>query len=86
MLDRQQEYQKVSTHLTTLTTDSLKVSYEKKILTQFITTHHRGNTCGIEGETTLTSFKNTVNTKTPITVAQMAQQFCQISRYLMTAK
>jgi hypothetical protein len=30
------------------------VSHKKKILTQ---THYRDNTCGIEGEITLTSFK-----------------------------
>jgi hypothetical protein len=86
MPDGQQAYQKVSTHLTTLAIYSLKVFHEKKILTQFITTYHRDNTCRIEGRTTLTSFKNTVNTKTPITVAWMAQEFPRISRYLMMAK
>jgi hypothetical protein len=34
------------------------------------------NTCGIEGEITLTSFRNTVNTKIiPIAVARKEQQF-----------
>jgi hypothetical protein len=35
----------------------------------------KDSTCGIEGGTTLTSFKNIVNMKTPIPVAQKAQQF-----------
>jgi hypothetical protein len=38
--------------------------YEKKTLTQFIITHYRDSTCGIEGGTTLALFKNTVNMKT----------------------
>jgi hypothetical protein len=75
MLDGQQAYRKVSIQLSTLTIYSLKVSHENKILTQFITTDHRDNTYSIEGGTTLTSFKNTVNTKTPITVARIAQEF-----------
>jgi hypothetical protein len=44
---------------------NLKVSHEKKILTQFI------NACNIEGGTTFTSFRNT---KTLIAVAWKAQQ------------
>jgi hypothetical protein len=35
----------------------------------------KSNTYGIEVGTTLTSFKNTVNTKTLISVAQKAQAF-----------
>jgi hypothetical protein len=35
----------------------------------------KANKCGIEGGTTLTSFRNLINTKTPITVARKAQQF-----------
>jgi hypothetical protein len=35
----------------------------------------KDNTFGIEGGTTVTSFKNTVNMKTMITVVWKAQQF-----------
>jgi hypothetical protein len=35
----------------------------------------KDHTCCREGGTTITSFKNIVNTETPITVAQKAQQF-----------
>jgi hypothetical protein len=44
------------------------------------------NTCDIEGGTTLTSFKNIVNTKTPIELLWKAQQFPQISVHLMMAE
>jgi hypothetical protein len=44
------------------------------------------NTCGIEVGTILTSFRNTVNTKTPIAGARKAQQFPRISMYLMMAE
>jgi hypothetical protein len=33
------------------------------------------NACGIEGGTTLISFRNVINTKTRIAVEQKAQQF-----------
>jgi hypothetical protein len=46
---------------------------EKKILTQFIITHYRDSTCDIEGGASLTSFRNTVNTKRRIAVARKAQ-------------
>jgi hypothetical protein len=46
----------------------------------------KNNTCGIEGGTTLTSFKNTVNTKTAIVIMQKAQQLPLISVYLMMAE
>jgi hypothetical protein len=42
----------------------------------------KDNTYGIEGETTLTSFKNIINMKTPIAVARKAQQFPRISAHL----
>jgi hypothetical protein len=47
----------------------------REILTQFIITHYRDNTCSKEGETALTLFRNIINTKTPIAVALRAQQF-----------
>jgi hypothetical protein len=56
------------------------------MLTQFIVTHYRENIFGIEEETTLTSFKNAVNTEAPITVARKAQQFPRISRHLRIAE
>jgi hypothetical protein len=35
----------------------------------------KDNTSGIEGGTTLTSFRNILNMKTPVAVAKKAQQF-----------
>jgi hypothetical protein len=35
----------------------------------------KDNTCGIEGGTTMSSFRNNLNMKTPIAVARKAQQF-----------
>jgi hypothetical protein len=72
--------------LPALTIYNLKVSHEKKLLTQFITTHYTDNICGTGGGTTLNSFRNTVNKKTPITVEQKAQQFPRISTHLMMAE
>jgi hypothetical protein len=46
----------------------------------------KDNTCGIEGGTTMTSFRNTVHMRTPITVVQKAQQYHRISTHLMMAK
>jgi hypothetical protein len=73
---------KVSTHLTALGMYSLQVFHEKKS----VVTHFRVNTCGTEGETTLTSFRNTVNTKTRIAVARKAEQLPPISAHLMIAE
>jgi hypothetical protein len=44
-----------NTHLTTLRIYSTQKYSMEKILTQFIITHYRDNTYGIEGGTTLTS-------------------------------
>jgi hypothetical protein len=46
----------------------------------------KDNTCDIEGETTLTSFKNMVNMKTSIALLQKTQQFPQISVHLVMAE
>jgi hypothetical protein len=73
-------------HLNALKIHNLKLYTEEKILTQFIIAHYRGNTCGIEKETTLIALRNIINTKTPIAVAQKAQQFLQILAHLMMAK
>jgi hypothetical protein len=84
-LDRQQACQKVSTYLATLTIYNLNVFFGEEILTQFRITYYRDNTCGVEGGTTSASFRN-INTKTPIAVAQEAQQFPHISTHVMVAK
>jgi hypothetical protein len=73
-------YQKISTPLTALTIYNSKISHEMKILTRFIITHYRDNTCGTEGATALTSFKNNVNTKTQVALARKTQQFLPISK------
>jgi hypothetical protein len=44
------------------------------------------NTRGIEGGTTMTSFRNIMNTKTLSAVAQKAWQFPRISMHLMMAE
>jgi hypothetical protein len=46
----------------------------------------KDNTCGVEGGIMLTSFKYAINVKTPITVAQKAQQFARLSTRLMMAE
>jgi hypothetical protein len=43
-------------------------------------------TCGIQGGTTLTPFRNIIKTKTPIAVARKAEQFLGISTHLMMAE
>jgi hypothetical protein len=42
---------------------------------QFVITRYRHNTCGMGGGTTLTSFKDTVNTKATVAVARKALLF-----------
>jgi hypothetical protein len=56
-------HQKVSTQSATLTVYKLKVFHEEKVMTQFIISRYRDNTCGTEGGTTLTLFRNIINTK-----------------------
>jgi hypothetical protein len=67
----------------------LQIFHEKKLLIQLVITYYRDNTCGTGGATALSSFRNTVNTKTRIAVARKAQQFppnfnapddCQVGR------
>jgi hypothetical protein len=77
---------KVIKHLTALTIYKLNVSRTKKIPTQFIITHYGDNTCGIVGESTVTSLKNIINLKTPTTVTRKTQQFPQISMRLIMAE
>jgi hypothetical protein len=48
--------------------------------------YQKDNTCGIEGGTTLSSFKNITSTKTSIALVRKAQQFLQISAHLMMAE
>jgi hypothetical protein len=59
---------------------------KRKILTQFIITHYREYTCGIQGGTTLTSFKKDVDMKRLIAVAWQAWQFPRISVHQMMAE
>jgi hypothetical protein len=69
-----------------LTVYNLRVFCEDKTLTQFIIKHYRDSTYGVGGATTLSSFRNTVNTKTPIAVALKAKQFPRIRKHLMIAE
>jgi hypothetical protein len=49
-------------------------------------TKERDDTCGIEGGTALTSFRNTANTERPITGARKAHNSPRISTHLMMAE